>query len=163
MDSKYIEQLLERYWQGETSLEEEATLRAFFSGDNAIPRHLLRYKELFVYQQFMRQEGLGEDFDARVLAAIEEPVVVKAKRITLFTRLAPLFKAAAVVAIMLSLGTAIRHSFDAEVREVAATDTIGKQITAPSMALSGELPATGEQQIMDSLKRAGELQETLEE
>ena len=31
MDYKYIEQLLERYWQGETSLQEEAILRSFFS------------------------------------------------------------------------------------------------------------------------------------
>ena len=50
MDSKYIEQLLERYWQCETSLEDEAELRAFLSGSD-VPKHLLRYKDLFVYQQ----------------------------------------------------------------------------------------------------------------
>ena len=49
MDCKYIEQLLERYWQCETSLEEEAQLRAFFNGSD-VPEHLLRYKDLFVYQ-----------------------------------------------------------------------------------------------------------------
>ena len=73
MDSKYIEQLLERYWQCETSLEEEAQLRAFFSEDN-VPEHLLRYKNLFVYQQLQQKVHLGEDFDARVLAEIEVPV-----------------------------------------------------------------------------------------
>ena len=31
MDYKDIEQLLERYWQCETSVEEEATLRDFFA------------------------------------------------------------------------------------------------------------------------------------
>ena len=30
MDYKYIEQLLERYWACETTLEEEQILRAFF-------------------------------------------------------------------------------------------------------------------------------------
>ena len=30
MDYKYIEQLLERYWEGETTLQEEAILRTFF-------------------------------------------------------------------------------------------------------------------------------------
>ena len=64
MDSKYIEQLLERYWQCETSLEEEAELRAFFSGSD-VPKHLLRYKDLFVYQQLQQEVHLGEDFDAR--------------------------------------------------------------------------------------------------
>ena len=74
MDVKYIEQLLERYWQCETSLEEEAQLRAFFTkGD--VPGHLLRYKDLFVYQQLQQEEHLGTDFDARVLARVEAPVV----------------------------------------------------------------------------------------
>mgnify|MGYP000110997543 FL=1 len=55
MDFKYIEQLLERYWRCETSLEEEAQLRAFFTKEE-IPEHLLRYKDLFVYQQFQQEE-----------------------------------------------------------------------------------------------------------
>ena len=58
MDFKYIEQLLERYWRCETSLEEEAQLRAFFTKEE-IPEHLLRYKDLFVYQQFQQEEHLG--------------------------------------------------------------------------------------------------------
>lgn len=151
MDFKYIEQLLERYWQCETSLEEEAQLRAFFSGSN-VPRHLMRYKDLFVYQQLQQEEHLGEDFDARVLAQIEVPVV-KAKRLTLAARLMPLFKAAAVVAVVLSLGNAMQHSFFADVKEVAAADTIGKQISAPSVALSVEKAATREKQLLDSLHR----------
>ncbi len=140
MDSKYIEQLLERYWQCETSLEDEAELRAFFSGSD-VPKHLLRYKDLFVYQQLQQEVHLGEDFDARVLAEVEVPVV-KAKRLTLAARFMPLFKAAAVVAVVLS-----------DVEEVAATDTIGKQISAPSVALSGDVPVSHEKQVMDSLRR----------
>ena len=48
MDFKYIEQLLERYWQCETSLEEEAQLRTFFTEED-VPEHLSRYSDLFVY------------------------------------------------------------------------------------------------------------------
>lgn len=151
MDFKYIEQILERYWQCETSLEEEAQLRAFFAGDD-VPEHLLRYKDLFVYQQLQQEEHLGEDFDARVLAEIEAPVV-KAKRLTLTARFIPLFKAAAVVAVVLSLGNVMQHSFFADVKEVAAADTIGKQISAPSVALSGDMTVTHEQQMLDSLQR----------
>ena len=65
MDYKYIEQLLERYWQCETSLEEESELRSFFS-EEEVPAHLLRYKELFVYQTVQQEAGLGKDFDARI-------------------------------------------------------------------------------------------------
>ena len=120
MDCKYIEQLLERYWQCETSLEEEAQLRAFFNGSD-VPEHLLRYKDLFVYQQLQQEVGL--------------------------------FKAAAVVAVVLSLGNVMQHSFYSDIKEVAAVDTIGKQITAPSVALSGDVTITHEQQILDSLQR----------
>lgn len=151
MDSKYIEQLLERYWQCETSLEDEARLRAFFSG-NDVPEHLLRYKDLFVYQQFLQEEHLSEDFDARVLAEVEVPVV-KARRLTLTARFMPLFKAAAVVVVVLSLGNVMQHSFFSDVKEIAAADTIGKQISAPSVALSEDAATTHEKQILDSLHR----------
>ena len=154
MDFKYIEQLLERYWQCETSLEEEAQLRTFFTEED-VPEHLSRYKDLFVYQQLQQEEHLGADFDARVLAEIEAPVV-KARRMTLT---APLFKAAAAVAVVLSLGNVMQHSFFADVREVAAADTIGKQISAPSVALSGDRAATHEKQILDSLHRVSKEKE----
>lgn len=160
MDSKYIEQLLERYWQCETSLEDEARLRAFFSG-NDVPEHLLRYKDLFVYQQFLQEEHLSEDFDARVLAEVEVPVV-KARRLTLTARFMPLFKAAAVVVVVLSLGNVMQHSFFSDVKEIAAADTIGKQISAPSVALSEDAAVTHEKQILDSLHRVGKKKEIRE-
>ena len=160
MDSKYIEQLLERYWQCETSLEEEAQLRTFFmEGD--VPGHLLRYKDLFVYQQLQQEEHLGADFDVRVLAEIEAPVV-KARRMTLTARFMPLFKAAAAVVVVLSLGNAMQHSFFSDVKEVAAADTIGKQISAPSVVLSGDMAVTHEKQIMDSLHRVNKEKEIKE-
>ena len=54
---------------------------------------------------------LGEDFDERILAQVERPSV-KARRLPMRRRMMPLFKAAAVVAVMLSLGTVAQHSFD---------------------------------------------------
>ena len=101
MDYKYIEQLLERYWQCETTLQEEDILRSFFSQPD-IPEDLRRYQPLFTFEQ---EEPLGDDFDVRILEMIgeEEP---KAKIVTLTSRLMPLFKAAAIVAIILTLGNA---------------------------------------------------------
>ena len=114
MDYKYIEQILERYWSGETSLEEENILRAFFSQKD-IPASLLPYRDIFVYQAVSRSEVvLDSDFDDKILALIDEPEVVKARTITLRQRLAPMFKAAAVVAIMLTLGNAIQVPFNEE-------------------------------------------------
>ena len=101
MDYKYIEQLLERYWQCETTLQEEDILRSFFSQPD-IPEELQKFQPLFVSEQ---EEPLGDDFDVRILEMIgeEEP---KAKIVTLTSRLMPLFKAAAIVAIILTLGNA---------------------------------------------------------
>lgn len=110
MDYKYIEQLLERFWLCETSLEEEQILRTFFQ-QKEIPAHLHPFKDLFAYEQTAKEIKLGDDFDSKILACIEKPVV-KARRVPLTNRLAPLFKAVAIVAIILSLGTAAQRSFN---------------------------------------------------
>ena len=85
-----------------------------------------------------------------ILAEVE-PVVVKAKRLTLTGRFVPLFKAAAVIAIILSLGNVAQHSFSGDDGSVLATDTIGKQVTAPSVAISNDTKA--DQVLADSLAR----------
>lgn len=110
MDYKYIEQLVERYFNCETSLQEEQILRSFFQQEE-IPAGLLRYRDLFRYeeQQAMSEE-LGDDFDARILSIVEQPVV-KAKRIPFVSYVHPFFKAAAAVAIFLTVGNAVQHSF----------------------------------------------------
>ena len=108
MDYKYIEQLMERYWNAETSTEEESILRSFFSQEN-IPAEMEQWRSLFVADE----PKLSDDFDARILAMInEEAQPVKAKEVKLTQRLIPLFKAAAVVAIILTLGGALQAPWD---------------------------------------------------
>ena len=114
MDYKYINQLLDRYWKGETSLEEEEILRAFFSQDE-LPAELKPYQALFSYEMGeAKQETLGDDFDQKMMAKIEDEYTKepnKAKVVSLTERLKPLFKAAAVVAIILTLGNAAQVPF----------------------------------------------------
>lgn len=112
MDYKYIEQLLERYWRCETTLEEERILRAFFAQKD-LPAALLPYKDLFAYAQLQANEvALGDDFDAKILNIVGADQPVKARMITTRQRLLPLFKAAAIVAIILTLGNAIQGAFN---------------------------------------------------
>ena len=81
MDYKYIEQLMERYFNCETSLQEEQILRSFFQQEE-IPAELLPYRDLFRYEEEeAMEEKLGDDFDARILSIVEHPVV-KAKPIS---------------------------------------------------------------------------------
>ena len=108
MDYKYIEQLLERYWACETTLQEEVILRAFFSQED-IPEALRKYQALFTYEQ-QKDESLGDDFEARILQQIGEVPV--AKTVSLKSRLVPLFRAAAIVAIVLTLGNAAQAPWE---------------------------------------------------
>lgn len=110
-----INSLLERYFNAETTLEEEQTLRDFFSGDD-VPAELQQWRALFVNDEC---ETLGDDFDARIMEAIgrqstenDAQPVVKARVVSLTQRLMPLFKAAAVVAILLTVGGALQAPFD---------------------------------------------------
>ena len=80
-----------------------------------------KYTELFVVgpQPTMPDGGnypikLGENFDARIMAHIEKDEPVKARRITWVRRMMPLYKAAASVAIILTLGNAAQSSFRRE-------------------------------------------------
>lgn len=111
MDYKYIEQLLERYWNAETTLEEESILRTFFRQEH-IPAEMEPLRALFADEA--SNQTLDDDFDARMLRMIADNATsaVKAREVTLTQRLLPLFKAAAVVAIILTLGGALQAPWD---------------------------------------------------
>jgi len=150
MDSKQIERLLQKYWDCETTVEEERRLRQFFSSE-VVPAHLMRYKDLFVFQEFMQQESLGEDFDERLLKQVESPVV-KAKSVSIFSRLAPILRAAAAIALLLAVGNLAERTWLQDYHQMAVNDTIGQQINSPSVALGNESENV-DQQAKDSLSR----------
>ncbi len=142
MDYKYIEQLMERYWNAETSLEEESILRTFFSQEN-IPAEMEQWKPLFTAEA--EAPTLSDDFDARMLSMIQDEesakennVVVKAQEISLTQRLMPLFKAAAVVAIILTLGGALQapwdNSWNAPIEEYANFKADTVDVASPIQA-----------------------------
>ena len=110
MDYKYIEQLMDRYFEAETTLKEEQILKAFFEqSEEELPESLRPYRELFA--AFEQDEVLGDVFDERMLQMIEEKPEVKARTISLAERFRPLMRAAAVVAILITLTTALNQSF----------------------------------------------------
>lgn len=115
MDYKYIEQLLESYFSCTTTLQEEQILRSFFSQED-VPGHLVQYADLFNYEAEAKEATLGEDFDERLMARIEateskDQQVEKTRVIKMATpHFAPFFKAAAVVAMALTVGRAAEHA-----------------------------------------------------
>lgn len=145
MDYKYIDQLLSRYWEGETTLEEEQILRSFFSQE-AVPAELQKYRALFAYEQSeVKDDVLGDDFDERILALTQEQPVVKARVVSFRQRLAPLFKAAAIVAIVLTLTNAAQFSF---------TPKDNVSVGVIDQTQRGASVAIGDSSHVDSLKQS---------
>lgn len=65
-----IDELLNRYFEGETSAEEELRLRAFFSSGN-VPERLAVYMPMFAY---FEQESLKAEQPAEGMIAIDEDI-----------------------------------------------------------------------------------------
>lgn len=137
MNYQYIEQLLERYWACDTTLEEEQILRSFFSQAD-VPASLKPYATLFVYETTqLHDTPLSPDFEQRVMDAIDaetderqpaDIVPTKSAKFTWSHRLAPLLKAAAVVAAVVTAGniserTLQTNSVGAADDDMTANDT----------------------------------------
>ncbi|NBP71134.1 MAG: hypothetical protein EBU52_20645, partial [Cytophagia bacterium] len=70
MDSKKIEQLLAKYWECETTLDEEKTLREFFNQPE-VPAHLNESASLFRYFEQQRQQVITDvAFEGRLKKAM---------------------------------------------------------------------------------------------
>jgi hypothetical protein len=68
MDSNKIEALLSKYWNCETSLEEEQQLREYFKQGN-IPEQLKEAASLFRYFELQKKKSLNDvAFDSQVLS-----------------------------------------------------------------------------------------------
>ena len=145
MDYKYIEQLLERYFEAETTLKEEQILKAFFEqSEEELPEELRQYRSFFAALE--QEEMLGDDFDERLLQMTEAAPQVKARTISLAVRLKPLFRAAAVVAILLTLSTAFNQSFTDSDAWVDEDDYALRPTDSPT-----DEPAMAYEQAKDSL------------
>ena len=148
MDYKYINQLLNKYWEGATTLEEENILRSFFSQKD-VPGSLIQFRALFVYEQEDKEQNvLGEQFDAQLLAMVGEDAPVKAQKITLTRRLMPLFKAAAMVAIVLTLGNAMVVSMSPDATNTKNNDTFSTIIHR------GSSVAVNDSAVVDTMKQS---------
>ena len=61
MELKLVEQLLEKYFQGETTIAEEKQLKAYFSSNDVAP-HLAKYQALFGYFEIQK----GTQFEQKL-------------------------------------------------------------------------------------------------
>ena len=99
MDSN-IEKLLEKYWEADTSLEEEAQLKALLQ-ETEDSEETEEVKAVFAHFEEEKGMELGDDFDTELLAMLEEKPAAKVVSFsTYFRRYASM--AAAVLVIITS-------------------------------------------------------------
>ncbi|MEP2668208.1 MAG: hypothetical protein ABJH04_04400 [Cyclobacteriaceae bacterium] len=113
MDSK-IEQLLEKYWKCETSLEEESELKAYFS-ENEVPESLKETAMLFQYFESQKKLEIRKiEFDQKVKTGVTP--VEKGKVIKMFFTTAKIAAGVLVlVAATYLVRQEIRKSYPEEV------------------------------------------------
>ena len=73
MEKATVIALLEKYWQAETTMEEEQALAAYFQGDQVDPE-LEGYAGLFSYFREEAQVSAGPDFGDRILRRLGLPL-----------------------------------------------------------------------------------------
>ncbi len=79
-----IEALLNKYWEGESSLEDEAQLKSYFGSNNVHPDHE-DYKDLFVF--FGEESGLTSSLNLESGTKLLNSTTPVAKTISLTRRL----------------------------------------------------------------------------
>lgn len=99
MEIEQIDKLLGKYWNCETSLEEEQLLQQFFL-ENEVPDNYKDVAPLFHYKHNGQKEKLSASFDERLNHKIE----TRQKKYITIKLFAPALKIAGMIAIILALG-----------------------------------------------------------
>lgn len=74
-----VQALLNRYFEGDTSLEEEKTLHAYFQGTEVHPDHQA-FAPLFQWARDEREPRLAADFEQRLIGRIQAETPVRSVR-----------------------------------------------------------------------------------
>lgn len=114
MDLGRVEQLLAKYWECNTSQEEEHELREFFNS-GSVPDHLQSVAALFQYYVHEKEGNqLDSLFDKQILAQLKqqgngvERSDLKGRIVSMFTNVA---KVAAVILILATAAYFVREEY----------------------------------------------------
>lgn len=123
--------LLEKYFAGNTTLEEEAKLQAYFRSGQ-VEEELKQYQPLFQLFDHEREVTVSDDFDKKLQAKLDSP----AKVVRLRSWQRTLLRVAAVGAVLLASYFAFRSMQPAPEAPVATTIDWSKyEITDEQLAL----------------------------
>lgn len=150
---RYIEDLLEKYWAADTSLEEEKILRNFFVHTPNLPPHLQAYAEFFITQQAQHNIKLPADFDEKLLEKLGhgEPVTISrsGKRFAYSSLFA---KIAASIVILLGTGFFTYRSVERKQARNAAVAQ-ARETIINALTMIADNVQKGEEAIDEGLKQ----------
>ena len=117
MDFNNIEQLLEKYWSAETSLEEEAQLREFFRS-GPVPESMKDAAGLFRYLEGEKNKSLQENFEGVVTKQLRRRQGGKIISMVSFANIARIAAGiAVVVAATYFIRQEVRKSYPQELQD----------------------------------------------
>jgi len=135
MDFKRIEQLLEKYWNAETSLEEETELHQFFQQAD-VPENLKETATLFRYFETEKARSLNENFDAAVTKQIKQRRRGKIVSMTNWFQIARVAAGIVViVAAVYMIGHEVRKSSPNEVTDTESDPKLAFEQTKKALLM----------------------------
>jgi ferric-dicitrate binding protein FerR (iron transport regulator) len=129
MRNQDIERLIEKYYNGETSLEEEQALDRYYN-EEGISSVVDGDRTQFIYFNFKRKEEPGSTFSSK----LESFTFLETKRVPI--NLALFFRIAAVLILGIGIGWFLfRSQYNTSERRITTTSREQKNITLPDGSL----------------------------
>jgi len=146
MDSKRIEELLDKYWKCETSLEEEQLLRDYFNGDDVDDR-LKENVALFKFFQQQRNESVEDvGFDDKVVSKIKPTVKIRSAS-WLYNAVRIAAGVAVLVTAMWFVRSEIRKSTPQEIVDTYDDPHLALEETKKALLMISKSFGTAEEQV----------------
>ncbi|MCD7974174.1 MAG: hypothetical protein LUG18_16170 [Candidatus Azobacteroides sp.] len=162
-----IEVLLSKYWNCETSVEEELILKNFFVSEE-VPEYLEKYKAFFLFQEKQQHLSVHADFDKKVMDIISRQE--EEKTISIYNKKQLIFhlvRVAAVILLCLIVGLGTAYLVNEEEEIIHYTDTYTdpedafKVIQHAVFAVSDNLQDV-QFEVMDALEKTEMLNEYIQ-
>ncbi|WP_343695345.1 hypothetical protein [Flavobacterium sp.] len=117
MELDKIENILEKYFQGETTIAEENQLKEYFSSSN-VAQHLEQYKPVFGYFSQVKQQKSTQELENLTLTGETIPLKTKKRNLVWLS-------IAASVVVLLGIGTFFFAGEENNTTAVASQSELG--------------------------------------
>jgi len=136
-----IGQLLEKYWQGQTSVAEEKQLRSFFAGEN-VPDEWMKYRSLFVWENKQKEIQFVKPY------RFTRPISIR-------RQIYPALKIAASILILLAFGISVFTHYKQE-KFIDTIFTEMNTVSVDSMASPLEKEVVAKAKSLEEIKAVEE-------